>query len=360
MEQALIQRCHKILVNALSPDRDSGISALAAYIVQMDSKQSLSPVILTVLKEGVSPGNLFRALLKCQWIVLEQRLSTLKDLSPQDQVSGLKQTMEHFNYIEEAIVEGGEQVWATQLDETKRALDVERQAHALTVSMNHWKVSEKIKILNYYKGMPVQVVAKILDIHRDPGKEMITVRLTDELGRVIAVAPDEDSALSPCKDKGSFFKLSVFRVGREEIIFSISGISTHREGTYREVRVQPVKERKIELYRNKHLVAAGQLHDMSITGIGIQMPDSIQLPCSKGDIVDFRIKTEDKTIQGSGWMRSFRNDSDMTLIGIEVRPEAAVQRFLQEDVSRIQRRIIHELKQKYLFSDIERQHAGSG
>jgi len=145
MEQALIQQCHKILVDSLGQNGGSGLPALAACIVQTDSKQPLPPVIASILKDGVSPGNLFRALLKCQWVVLEHRLSMLKDLSPKDQVSGLKQTMEHFNYIEEAIIEGGEKISATQLDKAKRALDIEQQAHALTVSMHHWKTSGKIR-----------------------------------------------------------------------------------------------------------------------------------------------------------------------------------------------------------------------
>jgi len=356
MEQALIQQCHKILVDSLGQNGGAGLPALAAYIVQTDSKQSLPPVIANILKDGVSPGNLFRALLKCQWAVLEHRLSTLKDLSPKDQVSGLKQTMEHFNYIEESIIEGGEQASATQLDEAKKALDTEQQAHALTVAMHQWKESGKIRILNYYKGMPAQAVARILDIQGKSGEEMITVRFTDEVGRVIAVALDEDSVLSPSTDKGNYFKLSVFRVSREEIIFNVSGFSTRKEGTYREVRVQPVKARGAELYRCEQLIASGQLHDLSLTGISLQFPDSAQLSCSEGETVDFRIKFEDRILQGSGWVRSLREHNDMMLIGIEVRPEASVQRLLQEEVSMIQRRIIYELKHKYLFSDIERQH----
>jgi len=358
MGQALIQQCHKILVDSLGQNGGSGLSALAAYIVQADSKQSLPPVIANILKDGVLPGNLFRALLKCQWVVLEHRLSTLKDLSPKDQVSGLKQTMEHFNYIEEAIIEGGEKISATQLDEAKRALDIEQQAHALTVSMNHWKASEKIKILNYYKGMPVQAVAKILNIQGKPGEEMITVCFADEVSRVIAVAPEEDSVLSPCMGKGNFVKLSLFRVGREEIIFNVSGICTRREGTFQEVRVQPVKARDTELYRHEQLIASGQLHDLSLTGIGVQFPDSERSPCSEGETLDFRIKFEDRILQGSGWVRSLRKHNDMMFMGIEIRPEASVQKLLQEEVSMIQRSIIYELKHKYLFSDIERQHDG--
>lgn len=356
MEQALIQQCHKILIDSLGQNGGGGLSALAAYIVQTDSKQPLPPVIANILEDGVSPGNLFRALLKCQWVVLEHRLSTLKDLSPKDQVSGLKQMMKHFNYIEESIIEGGEQASATQLDEAKKALDIEQQAHAMTVSMHQWKVSGKIKTLNYYKGMPVQAIARILDIQGKSGQEMITVRFTDEVGRVIAVSPEEDNVLSPCMGKGNFIKLSVFRVSREEIIFNVSGICTRREGTYQEVRVQPVKVRDTELYRHEQLMVSGQLHDMSLTGIGVLFPDSERLPCSEGETLDFRIKFEDRILYGSGWIRSLRKHNDMMLMGIEIRPEASVQRLLQEEVSIIQRKIIYELKHKYLFSDIERQH----
>jgi len=350
MEQALIQQCHKILVDSLGQNGGTGLPALAAYIVQTDSKQSLPPMIENILKDGVSPGNLFRALLKCQWIVLEHRLSTMKDLSPKDQVSGLKQTMEHFNYIEEAIVEGGEQISATQLDEAKKALDIEQQAHALAVTVHRWKESGKVRILNYYKGMPVQAVAMILDIQGKAGEEMITVRFTDEAGRVIAVALEESSVLSPSMDKGNFVKLSVFRVSSEEIIFNVSGFSTRREGLYREVRVQPVKTRDTELYKNGQLVVSGQLHDMSLTGIGVQFPDSKRLPCSEGETLDFRIKFEDRNLQGSGWVRSLRKHDDMMFVGIEIRQEASVQKLLQEEVSMVQRRIIHELKHKYLLT----------
>jgi len=50
---------------------------------------------------------------------------------------------------------------------------------------------------------------------------------------------------------------------------------------------------------------------------------------------------KDRTSQGSGWVRSLRKHNDMMLIGIKVRPEASVQRLLQEEASMIQRRIIY-------------------
>jgi len=356
MEDELIHQCHKTLVDVLSPNDDPELLSLATCLVREGSEESLTISVENILRNGESPGFLLQALLKYQSVVLAHHLSQLRDLSPGDEVRGLGRMIKHFNHVEALIIDSGERVWAGLSDRTRTALVIKRQKLAMDMQIP-WQVSEKIKIVNYYKGMPVQTSAKILDMQGEPGEEMVTVPFTNELGRVIAVSSEENSAMSPGVDKNRGFRLTLSRVECDEIVFSVTAVSACWEGMYQGARIHPVERVGAELLQRKECLASGHLHDMSFSGIGILLPGSADLSsCKQGTIVEFNIRYSSETIRGSGWLRSLRKHNDMILAGIEVSPEASVQRFLQKEVSTIQRVIIREIKEIYSSSDIRRQY----
>ncbi|MDX8404393.1 MAG: hypothetical protein R8K54_08310 [Mariprofundaceae bacterium] len=281
--------------------------------------------------------------MKCQLLIMEQKLPELLDLSTDEQVQRLKQMIEHFNYIETSIIEAGEGPEPTKVKEPEKGLKTEQQRRILVASLQQWQKDERIKLLNYYKGLPVQAISKVMNVTGGM-KPIISVQTSNELERVLAIS-ERQQVLAPDSEDAVYIDMEALSVTGDNITFYVKGISPIERRKY--IRLEPPSSTSINLYRNKKSVGRGELLDFSLTHISLSMPYSDTHPFKENEIFDFQFQMEQSNINGSGWIRATRKNSDQLIICIEAMADAGLQRQLQQEAASIQRKIIQEIRRKF-------------
>ncbi|MDX8388862.1 MAG: hypothetical protein R8M38_00080 [Mariprofundaceae bacterium] len=279
-------------------------------------------------------------------MILEYKLPTLLELPGNEQVQGLKKIIEHFNYIETTIIAVGEQLWLTEMNDVKEDRDAERQACVLATSLQQWQKDGKVKILNYYKGLPVQAISKVMDV-TGGRKPAISVQATSELGRVLAIS-DKQRVLAPDSEDSVFINMVALNTQGDSITFYIKGVS--RMERRKHLRLQPLSKTAINIYRNKVHVGCGEVLDLSLSHIALSMPSADSSTFEKSEIVDIQFILNQDSLEGAGWIRSSRKDHDSIFICIEFMPDAGIQRQLQKETAIIQRKIIQEIRKKFAIT----------
>ena len=217
----LVKQCCEILRHEIASQHHDYVAELASYIVGVATRHSLSELINTMIQSDVPPSDLSRALMRCQLLILEQQMPVISKHSPEKQIQALKALVEHFNYISSSIVQVGEQVWSERVEKLHHDLKVEKQHHVLDVVMEIWKHEKKIKLLNYYKGLPVQVVASIECIEMFDDQPIISVRSSKALGRILAMQKNE-FVLTPDNEDEVLIHLQVRHEQGDKVSFIVN------------------------------------------------------------------------------------------------------------------------------------------
>jgi len=340
----LVKQCCEILRHEILSQHHDYVAELANYIVGVTTRHSLSELINAMIQGGVLPSDLSRALMKCQLFILDQQMSVVLKHSPEKQIQVLKAMVEHFNYISSSIVQVGEQIWSERVEKLHRDLKVEKQHHVLDVVMEIWKHENKIKLLNYYKGLPVQVVASIECIEMVDDQLIISVRSSKALGRILAMQKNE-FVLTPDNEDEVLIHLQVRHEQDDKVSFIVNTLSSMKKRKH--FRLEPVETMAIRLYRNKKMAGSGKVLDLSLKHLDISMPIVKGLAFEVNEIVDVCFELQNKEVKGCAWVRHTSLREQETILCLELMPQAHLQRNLQQEVATLQRRIIQEIKEKF-------------
>jgi len=340
---ALVKQCCEVLRHEILPQHHDNVAELASYIVGVSTRHSLSELIHAMIQADVQPSGLSRALMRCQLLILEQQMPMIFKSSPDKQIQALKEMVEHFNYISSSIVQIGEELWSARVQALNHDLEVEHQHRILDVSMQIWKHQKQIKLLNYYKGLPVQVLANIECVEA-VDQPVITVHSSTSLGRVLAMQKNE-FVLTPDAEGEAFIHLQVKHEQGEKVSFLVKALSTIKKRQY--FRLEPIESMAIQLYRNKKIVGRGKVLDLSLKHMDISMPTVKDTVFEVNEIVDICFRLQKKEVKGCAWIRHVRLHNQEVILCLELMPQAHLQRSLQQEVAYLQRRIIQEIKEKF-------------
>jgi len=340
---ALVKQCCTILRNEALSQHHDYIAELAGYIVGVTVHHSLSGLIGGMLKAGVLASDLSCSLMKCQLCVFEQYVPVIFTMPADKKIKILKEMIEHFNYIGSSIVEEAEHIWAEQVDALQHDLDVEHQHRILDVSMQAWKHQKKVKLLNYYKGLPVQVLSDIESVE-DGDQPVMTVRSSKALGRILAMQ-NNAFVLTPDIDDEVLIHLQVRHEQSDKVSFCVKALSNMKKRQH--FRLEPVEKVSIQLYRNKKLVGKGEVLDLSLKHMDISMPMINDVSFEKNEIVDVCLLLQKQAVKGCAWVRYIRVVKQDVILCLELMPQAHLQHNLQQEVAYLQRKIIQEIKEKF-------------
>jgi len=348
MQTALTQKCCEALKNSLKSDKANGLPDLAEYIVSSTVRRPLPEVLKTIINDSISPKNLLDAVIKSQWLVLEHKLPEIMQLPPADQTLRLKETIDRFNHISEAVLEFREQQLLEEIEEKNKAIAAEREARVMTTVVQQWQKAGEIKFLNYYKGLPVNSTVNIIE-KTEERHPSITVQSSDDLRKVLAISPDAEknrSALTPASDDLFLINMDVIETTRENVTFRANNLMPVEKRYH--LRLQPLKDISIQLFRNKISAGTGRIIDLSTGGLSISMPVPEKQAFQKDEIVSFTFRLGNDDLKGSGWIRAIFKRQEHLHFGLEVMPNAGLQRRLQQEISSIQRTLIQEVRKKFL------------
>ena len=343
LEQQLIQKCRRVLNESLRQHDAPCFAELATYIVLMRSHKTLQDIISAIFSIEKTPSDLLSAVMKCQWLLLEARLPEFVHLPPQEQMQALKDILEHFHYIEISVLEMGEQVWESKFTEVQKELADERESRIVATSLQQWHANHKIKLLNYYKGLPVQVLANIVEI-TGSANPTVVVALSRELSRVMAIS-EQQSALAPDVEDKRFIQMRVHHISSDCISFRLDGLAAIERR--KQFRLQPLELTKVQVYQDKKISGKGVVLDISLTHLDIAISSLQDASFKLGEMIDFSFQMEESTIKGAAWIRFIRPSKEKIILVIELLPDASIQKILQQKTAILQRKIIQEIKQKF-------------
>jgi len=340
---ALVKQCCEILRNEILPQHHEHVAELASYIVGVTTHRSLSEIIIAMIQAGALPSDLSRALMKCQLYMFEKQMPVIFKRPPDKQIRALKEIIEHFNYISSSIVQVGEELWSARVDALNHDLKIEHQQRILDVSMQTWKHQKKIKLLNYYKGLPVQVMADIECVEA-ADQAVVSVHSSKALGRILAMQ-NNAFVLTPDAQDEVLIHFQVKYEQCDKVSFFVKELSNIKKRQY--FRLEPVETVAIQLYRNKKLVGRGKVLDLSLKHMDVSMPVARNIAFEANEIVDICFPLQKKEVQGCAWVRHIRQVEQEVILCLELMPQAHLQRNLQQEVAYLQRRIIQEIKEKF-------------
>jgi len=343
LNQQLIRKCCQVLNESLSQYETPLFLELATYMVLMRSQKTLQELISAIFSMGVAPSDLLSAVMKCQWLRLEAELLELASLSPQKQMQGLKDTLEHFHYIETLVLEMGGRIWESKFAEVQKELGHERESRIAATSLQQWHANNKIKLLNYYKGLPVQVVSNVVDVTcgANPG---VVVALSKELSRVLAIS-EQKSALAPDVEDKQFLQMHVKHISSDSVSFHLKGLANIERR--KQFRLEPLELTKVHVYQSKKISGTGVVLDISLTHVDMAISPLHNVSFKLGEMIDFSFQMEDSMIEGAAWIRFLRQDKEKMILCVEFLPDASMQKILQQKTAVLQRKIIQEIKQKF-------------
>jgi len=340
---ALVKQCCRILREELALPCHEYIAEFASYIVGVTTHRSLSELIIAMIQATALPSALSQALMRCQLLVFEQKMPMMISASPDKQLQLLKELLEHFNYINASIVQEGEKLWAEQVDALEHDLRREHQHRILDVSMQLWKYQQKIKLLNYYKGLPVQVMVDI-DCIDAVEPAVIHVRSSPSLGRVLAMQGNA-FVLAPDSEDKVLIHLQVQHEQHDKVSFVVKALSSIKKRKH--FRLEPIEPVAIQLYRNKKVIGRGKVLDLSLKHMDIRIPAVQGVMFEVNEIVDICFPIQKKELKGCAWVRHIRQTEQEFILCLELMPQAHLQHHLQQEVAYLQRKIIQEIKEKF-------------
>ena len=354
----------KALKHVLGNEHSDALSVLAVHVCDEQSKTPLDEVLHVLFHHAYTIPQLLSALLQCESLRMTRLFSGHSTLPLERQFDELKYVLHHFNAIQEAVLDVGRdyllqaQAQFRQKEAGDQA-DIDRQDsvevdHAarkvvLDASMKQWKKEKKIRLYNFFKGVPIHATVNVTKI----SDEEICIKLSADLIKVFASQSTGKFAYAICADEKEQVRVSISEVLESIVAVRLEEVSPSLLYRRKDLGVRTMNETPVLLRVRGRMLRDVMLCDISSTGLGFSLPEKHHSLCQNGEMIECAFRLADKDIKVSGWIRWVMVMNGDMRMGMELRPNIAVQQALQKEVFRIQRKIIlslNDLETPKIFS----------
>lgn len=351
------------LKQALGAEQHLAIAQLARHICKEETKYPVDHVIRTLLTGGYSVAQLLAALLQAESARLKPLFPGHSALPLKVQFEELRRTVHEFNDLQDTIMRLGEEYLdsrqaanlrgAIRLPDNQEARYSEehadtpeeetfRRAQVIERAIDVWAHSRKVRLFNPFRGLHVTATARLLG----RGSDKISISFDPEVARVLASNPEADRAFLLCPGEGWQLAATVLRIEPGKLTLKLGDITPTYIDKRRDVGVQVADKIPVTLVSRGHPACKAQLFDLSISGLGLIIHEE-QPNLAQGDEVKCHFQLDGRQIRCSGWIRWLHNVDRITRIGLELKAEKSLQHVLQQEIFRLQRKIItamHEIE----------------
>ena len=346
----------KTLEHSLGDEHASALSVLALYVCDEQSKTPLHEVLQTLFHHAYTIPQLLSALLQCESLRMTRLFSGHSTLPLERQFDELKYVLHHFNSIQDAVLDvGRDYLLQAQAKfhqkEVGDQIDLDRQSsveldHAerksvLDASVKQWAKEKKINLYNFFKGVPIHATVDVIKV---AGAE-VRVTCSSELIKVFASQSSGKFAYVICADKTYQAKVLISEVLENIVTLKLGEVSPSLLHRRKDLGVRTMSEIPVRLRVRGRMLQRVMLCDISSTGLGFLLPEKDHKLCQNGEMIACGFKLADKDIKATGWIRWVMIMNGEMRMGVELRPNIAVQQALQKEVFRIQRKIILSLNE---------------
>jgi len=226
--------------------------------------RSMREISFSLLEIGIPMARLLSALLRCEWTNLQHLLRETRESDINREIELLTSTVDHFNELQASIVAAGEYKW-------NAALHHEKKARVLAECRVQWMENRTVKLYNYFFEVPVKGSAELMGME---GNEL-KIAFSPELTQVFSAAPDMHSAYIGTPNKALRILVRVLKRQGDALMLDVEEVETDYPARRKDVRVRLTSPISLRLEGRKKIKC--QLVDVSVTGLGLALPDNVSL-----------------------------------------------------------------------------------
>jgi len=354
--RALYDDILKTLKHSLGDEHSNALSVLAVHVCDEQCIYPLHKVLHKLFHHAYTIPQLLAALLQCESLRMQRLFSGHSTLPLERQFDELKYVLHHFNALQDAVLDIGKdyllQAQAKRhQEEAGEQADIDRQRsievdenerkEVLNASVKRWQNDKKIRLYNFFKGVPIHATADLLKID----SETVHLKLSDDLIKVFASQSTGKFAYAICADEKEQVKVSISDVYEAYVCVKLGEVSASLLHSRKNIGVRTIKPVPVSLRVRSRSLTGVMLRDISSTGLGFSLPETYHALCQNGKMIECDFKLADKPVKVSGWIRWVMVVNGEMRMGMELRPNVAIQQALQKEVFRIQRQIILSLNE---------------
>ena len=344
----------KILKHSLGSEHADALSVLAVHVCDEQSEIPLHKVLHKLFHHAYTIPQLLSVLLQCESLRMQRLFSGHSSLPLERQFDELKYVLHYFNALQDAVLDVGKdyllQAQAQRhQEEVGDEADIDRQSSievdpdvrksVLHASVKQWSKEKKIRLYNFFKGVPIHATVDVTQIN----SKDIHLKLSADLMKVFASQSTGRFAYAICADEKDQVKVSISEVLENSVILKLEEVSPSLLHSRKNIGVRTMNEVPVLLKVRSRTLRSVVLRDISSTGLGFSLPEKYHALCQNGKMIECNFKLADKDVNVSGWIRWVMVMNGEMRMGMELRPNVAVQQALQKEVFRIQRQIILSL-----------------
>jgi len=344
----------KALKHSLGTEHADALSVLAVHVCDEQSKTPLHKVLHKLFHHAYTIPQILSALLQCESLRMQRLFSGHSTLPLERQFDELKYVLHHFNSIQDAVLDVGrdylvqaqaqvhQQEEGDQVDmDRQNSIEVDQEARksVLHASVRLWSKEKKIRLYNFFKGVPIHAAVDVTKAD----SEDIHVKVSADLMKVFASQSTGKFAYAICADEKDQVRVSLLEAHDNIVILRLEEVSPSLLHRRKNLGVRMMNEVSVLLRVRARTLRNVVLRDISSTGLGFSLPEKYHAVCQNGEILECDFSLGDKKMKVSGWIRWVMLMNGEMRMGMELRPNAAIQQTLQKEVFRIQRQIILSL-----------------
>ncbi len=258
--EALLQQLVDLLRLELPSVARKQHICVAAVILGRKIDCGMDDLAKQLLKSQLPVGKLLAVLLRCESMMIQHLLEQPQQGDNRDQVRQFSDWIEHFNHLQDAVINAAEQNW-------RAAIDQERRSRVLAECRADWAEKGEVHLHNYF--MEVPVTARVRFVSFD-GAHHLHVKASEELGRVFSASGDQDCALISSPDRKYNIRAKAFQCKRMDLTLSIVEITGSMQERRSEVRVALDETVRVEVIASDGRFSA-EMVDLSCGGAGLKL-----------------------------------------------------------------------------------------
>lgn len=259
--EALLQQLMELLREALPDVSRKQHVRVAAVILGRSIDCGMDDLATHLLKSRLPVGELLAVLLRCESLTIQHLIEQPQSGGSREQVRLFSEWIEHFNHLQEAVINAAEHGWRSRVE-------LERRARVLAECRAEWSESGKVHLHNYFKEVPV--TARVPFVSFD-AEHQLHVKASEDLGRVFSASEDPTMALISSPDRKYNIRVKAFVCKRMALTLSVTDVCESMQERRSEVRVALDEAVAVELITPGGR-SRGVMADLSCGGLGLSLP----------------------------------------------------------------------------------------
>ncbi|PIW47891.1 MAG: hypothetical protein COW18_07955 [Zetaproteobacteria bacterium CG12_big_fil_rev_8_21_14_0_65_54_13] len=255
MEQRLLEHLRQELPMLRSVDQIDAVHLMIGNKIT----RTAADLATSLVASKVEAGTLLSALLRYQWMVVQQLMKSGSADPMHVQMQAYARCLERFNQLQSSVVTACDRHWHA-------ALKREVSARVLAEANAQWLSEGVVHLHNYFNEMPVVAMAE----YRGGSDAQLSLRLSPEVGRVFSCADDMRSAWIASQDRRHKLAVRVSECRDDLLTLVVLDVQEAMKECREAVRIYLYDPILVDLRGH-----AGAIHarviDISATGLKLEM-----------------------------------------------------------------------------------------